>query len=111
VKIDLIFDQPHAALPPPWQVTASTLAGIDDHFWDWALWLWSKPAAGRRDVLAAELSKLHRHLLSPLGVGPVPGTHHEAIREYRTARAGWERRFGIQLSRVAEQAVAPAFDT
>jgi len=53
VKIDLIFDQPHAALPPPWQVTASTLAGIDDHFWDWALWLWSKPAAGRRDVLAA----------------------------------------------------------
>ena len=37
--------------------------------------------------------------------------HHEAIREYRTARAGWERRFGIQLSRVAEQAVAPAFDT
>ncbi len=38
VKIDLIFTEPHAVLPA-WQVTAATLPSIDDHFWDWMLWL------------------------------------------------------------------------
>jgi hypothetical protein len=40
-KVDLIFDRPHP-IQPPWQVTAATLPRIDDHFWDWALWLRSK---------------------------------------------------------------------
>jgi hypothetical protein len=32
-KVDLIFAEPHALLPA-WQVTAATMPGIDDHFWD-----------------------------------------------------------------------------
>ena len=47
VKVDLSFAQPHPPLPP-WQVSAAALPGIDDHFWDWMLWLHAKHAAGRR---------------------------------------------------------------
>src|ERR1700733_10174325 len=49
VKVDLIFGQPHAA-QPPWQPSAATLRGIDDHFWDWALWLRSKQLAGKHGL-------------------------------------------------------------
>ena len=42
VKVDLIFpDEPYESLPP-WSVSAETLDGIDQHFWDWILWLASK---------------------------------------------------------------------
>ena len=66
-KVGLIFTEPHAVLPA-WQVTAATLPGIDDHFWDWMLWLAAKEQAGKADLVAAELAKLHEHLLAPLGV-------------------------------------------
>ena len=33
VKVDLIFAEPHAALPA-WQVSAGSLPGIDGHFWE-----------------------------------------------------------------------------
>jgi hypothetical protein len=46
-KVDLIFDRPHL-IASPWLASAATLAAIDDHFWDWALWLGSKQLAGRR---------------------------------------------------------------
>ena len=55
-KVDLLFGHPHQPAEP-WQVTAPTLAGIDDHFWDWALWLRSK-LGGREDVLGGELRKM-----------------------------------------------------
>jgi len=55
-KVDLIFTEPHAVLPA-WQVTAATLPGIDDHFWDWMLWLAAKQQAGKADLVAAELAK------------------------------------------------------
>ncbi len=58
VKVDLIFDRPHP-IASPWMVSAATLAAIDDHFWDWALWLGSKQLAGRIDLVTAELGKLH----------------------------------------------------
>jgi len=38
VKVDLIFGWPRP-IAPPWLVSASTLTPVDDHFWDWALWL------------------------------------------------------------------------
>jgi hypothetical protein len=64
-KVDLLFGRPHQpARPRP--VNASTLAAIDDHFWDWALWLRSK-LAGRDYLVAAELRKLLEHLLGPMG--------------------------------------------
>ena len=47
VKLDLVIgDEPHE-LEPPWVPSAATIAGIDDHFWDWAFWLAGKQAAGR----------------------------------------------------------------
>ena len=108
VKVDLIFDQPHVALPP-WRVTAATLPGIDDHFWDWMLWLSGKRAAGRRELVAAELGRLHEYLLGPLGVTAPPATLEQAITDYRAARASWQGRLGCRVSRAAERAVMPVF--
>jgi hypothetical protein len=104
VKVDLIFSQPHAALPA-WRVTAGTMNGIDDHFWDWILWLSAKRAAGEFGLLAAELGKLHEHLLGPLGVAAAPATLDQAICDYRQARSEWERVLDLQVPRAAEQAV------
>jgi hypothetical protein len=108
VKVDLIFDQPHVALPP-WRVTAATLPGIDDHFWDWMLWLSGKRAAGRRELVAAELGRLHEYLLGPLGVTSPPAILEQAITDYRAARASWQGRLGCRVSRAAERAVMPVF--
>jgi hypothetical protein len=107
VKIDLIFGWPHAPLAP-WQVTAATLAGIDAHFWDWLLWLSAKQAAGKHNLVTAELAKMHEHLLGPLGVATVPATPGQAITCYRAARDDWERQLRCQVSRTVEQAVSPA---
>jgi hypothetical protein len=106
-KVDLIFSYPHRPLPP-WQVTPATLPGIDDHFWDWALWLGSKQAAGRADIVAGELDRLHRHLLGPMGVPEPPAGLGQAVAGYRGARAAWEARLETPVSRAAEQAVLPA---
>jgi hypothetical protein len=108
VKVDLIFDQPHTALPP-WRVTAATLPGIDDHFWDWMLWLSGKRAAGRRELVAAELGRLHEYLLGPLGVTAAPASLGQAITDYRAARAHWQRQLGCRVSPTAERTVIPVF--
>jgi Nucleotidyltransferase domain len=107
-KVDLIFDQPHTPLPP-WRVSAATLRGIDDHFWDWTLWLHSKYAAGRHHVVASELGKLHEHLLGPLGVAATPAGLGQAVTAYRTARDHWERTFGMRVPRAAEHTVTRGF--
>jgi hypothetical protein len=106
-KIDLIFGQPHT-VAPPWRVSASTLAPIDDHFWDWALWLGSKQLAGRDDVVTAELGKMHAHLLGPLGVAAVPGSLGQAVADYRTARGNRETAFRCRVQRAAETTVLPS---
>ena len=106
-KVDLLFDQPHP-VAPPWPVTAATLAAIDDHFWDWALWLASKQLAGRNDVVTAELGKMHAHLLGPLGVTAVPGSLGQAVAEYRAARESRETEFRHRVSRAAEETVLPS---
>jgi hypothetical protein len=107
VKVDLIFSEPHAALPP-WRPSAATLRGIDDHFWDWMLWLRSKQEAGKLGTVASELAKLHEHLLGPLGVVSVPQTIEQAVTEYQAARAEWETRLGMRIPRAAEEAVIGA---
>jgi predicted nucleotidyltransferase len=106
-KVDLIFGQPHP-IAPPWRVSAATLTPIDDHFWDWALWLGSKQRGGREDVVAAELGKLHAHLLGPLGVAAVPGSLRQAVAEYRAAREDREKALGCRVSRAAESTVLPS---
>ena len=105
-KVDLIFGQQHP-VAPPWLVTASTLTSIDDHFWDWALWLGSKQLAGRGDVVAAELRKLHEHLLAPLGVAAAPRSLGQAIAEYRAAREEQETVLGLHVPLAAETTVLP----
>jgi predicted nucleotidyltransferase len=106
-KVDLIFGRRHP-IEPPWLVSAATLAPIDDHFWDWALWLGSKQLAGRGDEVSAELGRMHAHLLGPLGVAAVPGSLAQAIAEYRAARADRAKALRCRVPRLAETAVLPS---
>ncbi len=106
-KVDLIFGLPHP-VAPPWLVSSLTLTPIDDHFWDWTLWLGSKQLAGRDDVVTAELRKMHAHLLGPMGVAAVPGSLGQAVNEYRAARKEREKEFRCRVSRVAETTVVPS---
>ena len=79
VKVDLIFpDEPFESLPP-WTVSAETLDGIDQHFWDWILWLASKREKREDELVRRELIKLRDHLLGPLGVDRVPGSIGAAV--------------------------------
>jgi predicted nucleotidyltransferase len=108
VKVDLIFfEEPHE-LEPPWEPGPDTLGGIDDHFWDWALWLRSKEAGGKDELVAAELQKLFGYLLAPLGVEAPPASVAEAVESYRAARDRAEQLFEVTVSRELENAVAPA---
>ena len=108
VKVDLIFSEVPHALEPPWTVSAATLAGIDAHFWDWALWLSSKEARGKREVVATELGKLFDHILAPLGVSGQPSSVEDAVDAYRVARARAEDALGMAVPRELENEVAPA---
>ena len=108
VKVDLIFpDEPCEALPP-WTVTAETLDGIDQHFWDWILWLASKREKGEDELVRRELVKMSDHLLRPLGMDEAPGSIDAALRGYRAARDERERGFGVRVSRRREREVLPA---
>ena len=107
VTVDLLFDQPRA-VSPPWTVTAGTLRGIDDHFWDWMLCLFSKQHSAGADHLPAELSKLYQHLLGPLGATAAPLTLDQAICDYRAARGDRENELGVRIPRATERAVMPA---
>jgi hypothetical protein len=108
VKVDFIFpEEPHAK-DGPWEPRPETLRGIDDHFWDWLLWLRAKEAAGKAEQVEAELQKLFGHLLGPLGAERAPASVGEAVESYRAARDRAELRFGLTVSREAEQAVAPS---
>jgi hypothetical protein len=107
-KIDLLFlDQPHEP-EPPWEARPETLAGIDEHFWDWALWLAAKQQAGRNELVRKELHKMAGHLLGPLGVRPIPGSVAAAVASYRGARDELESRFGVHVSQRLEREVLPA---
>jgi Nucleotidyltransferase domain len=104
-KVDLIFpDEPYASLPP-WTVTSETLDGIDQHFWDWILWLASKREKGQDDLVRRELAKMRDHLLWPLGVDRDPSTVEAAVERYRSARDEREREFGVEVSRRREREV------
>ena len=108
VKVDLIFPgEPYESLPP-WTVTPDTLDGIDQHFWDWILWLASKREKGQDEVGRRELAKMSVHLLRPLGVDRMPGSIESALESYRFARDEREREFGVEVSRRLEREVLPA---
>ena len=111
VKVDLIFpDEPFESLPP-WTVSAETLDGIDQHFWDWILWIASKREKREDELVRRELIKLRDHLLGPLGVDRVPGSIGAAVDGYRAARDEREREFGVEVSRRRQREVLPVLPT
>jgi hypothetical protein len=61
------------------------------------LWLAGKHQAGMADLVAAELAKLHEHLLAPLGAPARPATLGQAIGGYRAARRRCEQRLNCQV--------------
>ena len=107
-KVDLIFPgEPYESLPP-WTVSVETLDAIDQHFWDWILWLASKREKGKDDLIRRELEKMSEHLLRPLGVDAAPSAIEAALEGYRRARDEREREFGVEISRRREREVLPA---
>ena len=107
VKVDLIFPgEPYASLPP-WTVSAETLDGIDQHVWDWVLWLASKREKGEDELVRRELAKMFDHLLGPMGADEVPGSIPDAVGAYRRLRDRREREFGVRVTRVREAEVLP----
>jgi hypothetical protein len=105
VKVDLIFpEEPYESLPP-WTVSADTLGGIDQHFWDWILWLASKREKGQDQLVQSELVKMRDHLLRPMGVDRVPESIETAVERYRSARDARGREFGLRVTRRRERAV------
>jgi hypothetical protein len=107
-KIDFIFSGEPMRARPPWRVTAETLVPLDEHFWDWILWLTAKRAGGRAELVSDQLVKMHGFLLRPLGVETVPATIEEAADRYVAALDVAERRFGISVPRVIRDEVLPA---
>ena len=107
IKVDLVFLVP-PTLEPPWRVSASTLPGIDAHFWDWILWLGGKQLGGRDELVESMLGGLmFEHLLGPLGVAQPPATIDEAVHSYLAARDAREAELGVTVGRELQEAVLP----
>jgi hypothetical protein len=106
LKLDLLFLGRVNEPRPPWTLSADTLPGIDDHFWDWALWLASKDRAGGREPLVCEqLSLLHEQLLAALGVPGPPASVEQAVTAYLSARQRAERALGVRVGRALGEEV------
>jgi predicted nucleotidyltransferase len=108
IKVDLFPGDERRAIEPPWEPGPANLVAIDAHFWDWTLWLGGKLLAGKTDVVADELTKMHRHLLGPLGLPEPPPTVDNAVAEYRLARDRHAREWGISVPRRLGDEVATA---
>jgi predicted nucleotidyltransferase len=108
IKVDVFPGDERRAIEPPWEPGAANLVAIDAHFWDWTLWLGGKVLAEKIDVVADELTKMHGHLLGPLGVPEPPSTVDSAVGAYRLARDRRERGWGISVSRRLGDEVATA---
>jgi hypothetical protein len=108
-KVDFLFPGRPNPPAPPWEVTAANLGPMDDHFWDWSLWLASKRLAGQADLVVEQLDRMHEHLLAPMGA-PAPASLEEAVRGYTERRAELERRLGVRVPRALEREVRPALD-
>jgi hypothetical protein len=107
IKVDLLFDKPHQE-EPPWKVSDATLQAIDDHFWDWILWLVGKESAGKRELVQKELSKMSAHLLRPMVVERIPDTIEAAITLYTSARRELETRLDVTVPKGLEDEIRRA---
>lgn len=106
-KVDLIFADVFHHHEPPWVVEARTLSGIDDHFWDWVLWLTAKVDAGKHSLVEAELARMHDHLLAPMGISAPSMSLRDGVEQYVAARDICAQRFGVAVDRRVEREVAP----
>ena len=97
VKVDIIVEGTAQVDEPPWKVSAENLPAIDDHFWDWTLWLGSKCLKDDLDMVTKELTKMFDHLLEPLGVRQVPESIGEAISAYTAARDHHTDELGVTI--------------
>jgi hypothetical protein len=106
LKLDLLFLGRVNDPRPPWTVSAATLPAIDDHFWDWILWLASKERAGGHEALVREQQALlHAQLLAPLGMAREPTGIEDAVRAYLSAREAAERCFALRVDRALGEEV------
>jgi hypothetical protein len=110
-KVDLLFLDERREWSPAWEPSPATLAAIDQHFWDWILWLEQKRRGGREDVLRAGLDDMYRLLLGPIGVRSRPRSVGAALAGYLDARARLEREYGVSVPRRLEHVVLPAIAT
>jgi predicted nucleotidyltransferase len=94
LKLDLLFLDRVNEPRPPWEANAGTLAGIDDHFWDWVLWMASKRD---QELLRKQRSMMGEQLLAPLGVPGTPAGVEDAVRKYLAARGRAEEEFGVKI--------------
>ncbi len=108
-KVDLLLGESHR-MEGPWTASAETLTGIDDHFWDWMLWLLAKEAAGSPQVVGVELDLLLEHILEPMGVTQHPANIDGAVESYLEARATQERIHHVQISMTLQDEVQKAFE-
>jgi len=104
-KIEYLFLDHTQEARPPVKPSPETLPAIDAHFWDWIWWLATKASIGRNDLVRQHLPKLYRHLLKPMGTDTVPDSIEAAIRDFLVRRGGFERRYGLEVSRALEAEV------
>ena len=57
VKIDLFPKGGLRPNQPAWEPRADTLMAIDEHFWDWILWLGSKSLSDCRDCFPSAITR------------------------------------------------------
>jgi hypothetical protein len=104
-KIEYLFLDHTQEASPPVKLSREALPAIDAHFWDWIWWLSTKASVGRNDLLKQHLLKLYVHLLEPMGADTVPDSIGAAIRDFLVRRGGFERRYGLEVSRALEAEV------
>ena len=109
-KIDVIFPAVPHEHEPPWVIDAATLSAIDDHFWDWVLFLTSKVDAGNDSLVEAQLATMRDHILVPMGITAPTTSLHDAVEQYVAARNRCTQRFGVAPGRRAEFEVVPIVD-
>ncbi len=109
IKLDVIFSDPHQN-EPPWEPQSNNLAAIDCHFWDWVLWLCSKRASGKTDLVRSELDKMFGYILQPMGARSRPDSLDDAVASYLVVREQLERSFGVFVPRAVQREVVRALN-